>query len=84
MVAIKVVSTDRDIRIYLDDLLHVAFSRTEIDAIHSYIDDRPAEPWPEFKNRYVIKFITTRSYFETEYEDRQVWEGILKELDRQL
>lgn len=71
MVNIQV--TYQDIKIFIDDLLHLAVKRQGLIGIQS---------WVAGTNFYIIEFQIGEDSIIAEYERKEVWEEILRELGK--
>jgi hypothetical protein len=71
---VKIIKTPSCLKIYLDGKLHL-FIKSEVIAIHSWIDDS--------KNRlYKIEYSINSKNILTEYVDIKIWSEILKQIDK--
>jgi hypothetical protein len=67
--------TNNQIKIYINDLLHLCIKIDEYIGVQSWIDDYS-------KYRYNINFhFKNNTDILCEYDDRNLWESILKQLD---
>jgi len=63
------------VKIYINGLLHIAFNQSEFKGVYSYRDDI---------DRYGIDFFVDNTVIEVWYETIQMWEEILKLIDKNL
>jgi len=68
--SIKIVSNK--LRVYIKGLLHLSIDISELVGIQSYT----------YNNRWHIDFITKTNVIECWYTNKQIWETILKDLDK--
>lgn len=77
MCEIKVEVTYYTVGIYINDLLHVRFNRKNYIGLQSWIDG-------DSQKKYSIEFHFTGHSFYTDYDNKEIWSEILKELDEKL
>lgn len=63
------------VKIYISDLLHLSFYKNQLCGIQS---------WYHGPNFYVIEITLRDGVIVTEYDTREKWESILRELDAVL
>ena len=73
---ISAKSDSEDVRIYVDGILHIRFPRDKNTKIQSWIEGH--------SKRYVIKIRTKKHQDYVEYDNKQMWERVLKLLDEHL
>lgn len=86
MARINCFHTKRDLRIYINELLHFQILKREYVGMKSYIEILPP-PYvdPNFSDeKYIIEFTTTTGIIKLEYALSETWEEILKLLDKHL
>lgn len=62
-------------KVYINSLLHLSFNQEDFIGLYSYRDDR---------DRYGLDIHLKGTIIEVWYESRQIWEEILKLLDKNL
>ena len=73
---ISAKSDSEDVRIYIDGILHIRFPRDKNTKIQSWIEGH--------SKRYVIKIRTKKHQDYIEYDNKQMWERVLKLLNEHL
>ena len=69
-------SDSEDVRIYLNGLLHIRFPRDKNTQVQSWMETH--------KKLYVIQITAKKHTQWIEHEDKNIWEIILKLLDKHL
>jgi hypothetical protein len=86
---LDIIATTDQVKIWINDLLHVQIIRNGYLGMRSHIQVLKAiqgDAWdPNFKTeKYVITFFIAGSEMVCEYKERELWESILKLLDKHL
>lgn len=68
---IKILVTYQDIKIFINDILHLAIKRQGLISIQS---------WVAATNLFIIEFQVGEDSIIAEYEKREIWEEILMKL----
>lgn len=70
----------KKVKIFIDDIIHLSFSKKTYVGFQSWFEDIEIKRFTE-KRKYVIEYyFSDTEPILTEYEDRELWEGILKQL----
>jgi hypothetical protein len=74
---IDFTSDFKDIRIYIDEVLHIQFERKNFIGIQTWIEGR--------KNRnFFIEIYTKYKAIKLEYDKEEIWKTILDILDKNI
>jgi len=68
---IKVETNFYQLRIYIDDLLHLSIKLKDLLAIQS---------WGHRKDKYIIEYNMKQTTVKSEYQNKKDWQEILKQL----
>lgn len=73
---IEAKSDSEDVRVYVDNILHVRFPRDKNIKLQSWIDGH--------SKTYTIEIFVKNSCVKMVYDNKQKWEKVLKLLDEHL
>ena len=71
---IKVQVVYNRLKVHIQNVLHLHIDTTGGLHIHSWVDN----------NLYVIEYTSPTGRVKVEYESREVWEEVLKQIDNKL
>lgn len=69
-------SDSEDVRVYVNGILHLRFSRDKNIFIHSWIQGHT--------KTYVIEFISKKIRTKVEYDNKYMWEKVLALLNKNI
>jgi len=86
MPRINVFRNKKNLRIYIDEKLHLLIKRKGFVGMQSwYCNTSEAErQCGFFEKKYVIEYVTDKNRITTEYNKKEVWEEMLGLLDLHL
>lgn len=67
----------KELKLYINDLLHLQYNKEGHLALNSWIEG--------YRNqKYVIEFLNEKGFVTLEYDNRPLWESVLKTLDSNI
>ncbi len=70
---IKLETNFYSLKIFIDNTLHLSLKIKDVVAVHS---------WIHRQNKYIIEFTLQTTTVKCEYQDKAIWQEILKQLEQ--
>lgn len=81
---INIMHSAANLKIYINELIHVAIGLEEFVAMRSHIQEVFNDPEYPTGKKWVITFFCKTAEIKCEYDTKEKWETILKLLDKYL